>query len=210
MGGGGGVGRGARAVVAKAQADGERPKPGGSTKQERGRGGGAGGGRESSKCGAAAAAPPRAAPVVERGAGQRVRLASISCSALGEQYFGDSEKNMRRSRQVVGWCFKIPVWWRRAVLPSLPWVVFLSFFLFVLPSLPWVVRFLSFFSVITFHSPRRAAPPSPCPQSLLRCVCVYRREFCDFNTKQISKVVCCGPLSLSSCCVSVLPPALLE
>ena len=51
---------------------------------------------------------------------------------------------------------KIPVWWRRTVLPSLPWVVcFLSFFLYlkipvwwrraVLPSLPWFVCFLSFF-----------------------------------------------------------------
>ena len=45
---------------------------------------------------------------------------------------------------------KIPVWWRRAVLPSLPWAArFLSFFTpflpRLLPSLPWVVCFLSFF-----------------------------------------------------------------
>ena len=51
---------------------------------------------------------------------------------------------------------KIPVWWRRAVLPSasLPWVVralgvrFLSLFFLLQGSrdtLPWVLRFLSFF-----------------------------------------------------------------
>ena len=34
---------------------------------------------------------------------------------------------------------KIPVWWRRAVLPSLPWLVcFLSFFLFDNRNEPWI------------------------------------------------------------------------
>ena len=73
---------------------------------------------------------------------------------------------------------KIPVWWRRAVLPSLPWVVcFLSFFLFkipgwwrraVLPSIPWVVCFLSFF--LSFLGADPVLLPLPHERTHTHCI----------------------------------------
>ena len=42
------------------------------------------------------------------------------------------------------WALKVPVWWRRAVLPSLPWAVcFVSFFLYW--ARDWRALALTFF-----------------------------------------------------------------
>ena len=52
-----------------------------------------------------------------------------------------AQKRIHRSL----WVIKIPVWWRRAVLPSLPWVVFfLSFFLLYVVYLSMGVYFRVF------------------------------------------------------------------
>ena len=64
---------------------------------------------------------------------------------------------------------KIPVWWRRAVLPSLPWVVcFLSFF-YTPPEPPKRLRLNSdacatLHTLHTTHTCTSTAHPAPCPQ----------------------------------------------
>ena len=60
----------------------------------------------------------------------RGRYTVVECCASSKRKNIKNEEKKKKSGNSVGAYPKIPVWWRRTVLPSLPWVVcFLSFFL---------------------------------------------------------------------------------
>ena len=90
------------------------------------------------------------------------------------------DKKKKKLRRLNTPLLKIPVWWRRAVLPSLPWVVcFLSFFLASAPAAK------SNHPTTYHHLPHRRANIAPQfgPAQRLRPAPVRRAQGCAIRAR---------------------------